>query len=76
MGRPKKVKDESEVVGKKVGKETHYTPVQELSEREEAALTKEKPSSPAGTLEGKELPKVSQPEPKPKAKAGPCYGRS
>lgn len=37
---------------------TEYTPIQENTDAEEAALKPLKPSSPENTLEGKELPKV------------------
>lgn len=54
MGRPKKVVKEEPA--KIVDKATYYVPEQELSDVEKAALVKEAPSSPAETLEGKELP--------------------
>lgn len=69
MGRPKKVKAEAKeaevlstgetVVKAKAGVATEYTPIQKLTDVEEAALTPEAPSSPENTLEGKDAPKVS-----------------
>lgn len=60
MGRPKKVKAEVETESPEiVDKATYETPEQELTDVEKAALKPEKPSSPAGTLEGKDLPKIS-----------------